>query len=209
MSSDGVNIDKFLLYVYKIQYNCMSKSYEYSFKKNSVTLIFFLFHHNCLLLIQFYNKTKKQKPSQNICRVTFFHKWIGLREGSNVKQVNYYVHVFLVTGCRCPAVESNRRRGLWSSPVFCLFKRNSKKACIKVSAHWNLTYLHRGRKKNVIFLSREYLIFMWHCITEIIYDENCALALSHYSYFHLVLSLTFRIFFNTWYVSIHSVKYLK
>lgn len=66
MSSDGVNIDKFLLYVYKIQYNCMSKSYEYSFKKNSVTLIFFLFHQNCLLLVQFYNKTKKQKPSQNM-----------------------------------------------------------------------------------------------------------------------------------------------
>lgn len=107
-------------------------------------------------------------------KITFFHKWIGLGEGSNVKQVNYDVHVFLVAGCRCPAVESNRRRGLWSSPVFCLFKRNSKKACIKVSAHWNLTYLHRGRKKNFIFLSREYLIFMWHCITEKIYDENCA-----------------------------------
>lgn len=96
MSSDGVNIDKFLLYVYKIQYNCMSKSYEYSFKKNSVTLIFFLFHHNCLLLVQFYNKTKKQKPSQNICRVTFFHKWIGLGEGSNVKQVNYYAHMYFL-----------------------------------------------------------------------------------------------------------------
>lgn len=132
-----------------------------------------------MLLVQFYNKTKKQKPSQNICRVTFFHKWIGLGEGSNVKQVNYYVHVFLVTGCRCPAVESNRRRGLWSSPVFCLFKRKSKKACIKVSAHWNLTYLLRGRKKNFVFLSREYLIFMWHCITENLWWKLCIYWLYH------------------------------
>lgn len=159
-----------------------------------------------MLLVQFYNKTKKQKPSQNICRVTFFHKWIGLGEGSNVKQVNYYVHVFLVTGCRCPAVESNKRRGLWSSPVFCLFKRKSKKACIKVSAHWNLTYLLRGRKKNFVFLSREYLIFMWHFITEI-HDENCAfIGFITLFIFSLLLSLKFRIFFNTWYVSIHFVK---